>query len=190
VLSCGNPSGWLGWLTMSDGDTDKPSLVELIDNIRSGDPDVRVNAAEAMGDMGPSAAQAIPVLVALLKNSEEDDIVRGYAAWVLCRIGSEAVPVLVELLKEPDEPWVPGPFLADLTEFSARAKMAVQEERERAVCFVRRQAAWALGEVGAVAEPALPALERMLKDANRYASGAAAEAVHKIKERGRAGEPR
>jgi len=102
---------------------------------------VRVNAAEALGRIGPTAATAI----AALQESLEDELaeVRRTAAEALGRMGpaaKAAVPSLTRALrdKEPD---------------------------------VRGPAARALGRIGSEAEPAIRALAELLHDKTKYQEG-------------------
>lgn len=67
------------------------------------DPAVRRGAAEALGQAGPAAQQAIPELQAAL--TDEDGGVRRAAADALDRIGPDAVaavPALIDALKDKD----------------------------------------------------------------------------------------
>jgi HEAT repeat protein len=59
--------------------------------------DVRFAALKALGDMGPRAAPAIPSLIALLADRQEN----GYATQALANIGAAAVPALRELALRP-----------------------------------------------------------------------------------------
>ncbi len=56
---------------------------------------MRERAALALGLIGPAAKEAVPALIATLR--DEDGLVRGYAAYALGEIGpaaNEAVPAL------------------------------------------------------------------------------------------------
>ncbi len=79
-------------------------VVALKDALKDMDEEVRSNVAEALGKFGPSGAEAIPGLLAALK---EDDsfIVRTYAATSLGEIGpasKDAIPALIAALKDED----------------------------------------------------------------------------------------
>lgn len=165
------------------------TVAELVARMReAGDFGGRTDAADALGDMGPDAAEAIPDMVAILlpqDDNEDDEDIRGYAAWILSRIGPAAIPALIQLLDEPDEPWVPGPLFADPSAFSAESRKAVEQVKLEVVSFVRRQAAWALGEIGAKAKAALEGLRCMLDDPNPCARRSGAEALQKIEADGK-----
>jgi HEAT repeat protein len=85
-------------------------IAELLLRLRSGDPAVRREAAEALGEMGDAAA-APEVLEALRERLGDDDPkVRTYAAWALGMMGEaaarpEVLEALVGRLKDEDA-WV------------------------------------------------------------------------------------
>src|SRR5205823_12631628 len=68
------------------------------------DPDVarRLEAAEAIGEIGPRAGPAIPALIAAL--ADPDDFVRLRVSSALDRIGKPAFPALVAALKVENVP--------------------------------------------------------------------------------------
>ena len=72
-----------------------------VDNLREmlkdKDPNIRRNAAQALGNVGPEAKAAVPALTETLK--DKDDFVCQCAAYALGNIGPEAkaaVPALTE----------------------------------------------------------------------------------------------
>ena len=110
-----------------------PVLIEAMKhhNVR-----VRRYAALILGHMKSEAKQAVPVLIDVFKDDQEDKDVRSSAAFALGRIGSEAkqaVPVLIDALKTDKN--------AD----------------------VRRSAASALGDIGSEAKQAVSVLIYVLK---------------------------
>ena len=108
---------------------------------------VRIEAAKALGRIGPPAGEIAPGLITLLK--ESDETVRCQAAWALGEIRGETsstVAALVELLKDASAP-------------------------------VKAAAARALGALKKVAEPAVPALVPLLQDREESVRTAAAEAI-------------
>jgi HEAT repeat protein len=112
-----------------------PGLLKIIkDRDCPGAPRVRLIAIEALGEIGPGAKEAVPVLTDLLK--EDDGLVRLQAAASLWRItGRQAAarPVLMATL---------------------------QDERAEG----RALAAQTLGEIGPEAKEAVPVLVRIAKD--------------------------
>jgi HEAT repeat protein len=126
----------LAALVQIDAELPEGSIAKLAGFLTSQDADARADAIQALGQLGPDAAEALPAIeVALTDDSSE---IRHSAAWALGNMGEQegarAVPALTTLLKtDPDED-------------------------------VRAQAAWALGEMGVSAEPAADALLAALED--------------------------
>ena len=75
------------------------TAAELIADLQSGGLSDRIKAAEALGRMGPRAAEAVEALTAALGDPYWD--VRQAASEALRRIGPAAVPALVKTLKAP-----------------------------------------------------------------------------------------
>ncbi|MFQ5795664.1 MAG: HEAT repeat domain-containing protein [Candidatus Bipolaricaulia bacterium] len=75
-----------------------PTLIKVL---QDKDVDVRQEAAEALGKIGPDARDAVPALVEALR--DEDWSVRQFSAWALRKIGPDAVPALIEALEDEDE---------------------------------------------------------------------------------------
>jgi HEAT repeat protein len=79
-----------------------PVLAGLIGGLQDGDEHVRSFSAQAIGQIGPRAARAVPALVALLTDPEEGP--RIGASIGLAGIGpaaSEALPALRQVLADP-----------------------------------------------------------------------------------------
>ena len=81
---------------------EKEPVATLVDNLKSPDESVRVQAINELGARCAKAAEAVAPLTELLKDPSAN--VRAHAAAALGRIGTAAkpaVPALVELLKTP-----------------------------------------------------------------------------------------
>jgi len=79
-----------------------PQLIELL---KSPEPDVRLIAAQVLARMGSDAKEAVPHLIPLLK--DRDERIRKSAARTLGRIGPDAaaaVPELMQALLEESRP--------------------------------------------------------------------------------------
>ena len=123
-------------------------LAEALSDPREG---VRFGAAQALADMGPAAAPAVPALIRALSDSSQD--VRDGAAVALGEIGpaaSSAVPSLVRVMRSD--------FYLD----------------------ARWSAALALGKIGPAAASAIPDLVEILDSPDRGLQGAAAWALSRI----------
>src|SRR4051794_23850469 len=75
-----------------------PSLIEELK--KKDDPNARLTAAMELADFGPTAKDAVPALVKLLDDGDED--MRLNAALTLSKIGKAAVEPLIGLLDSKD----------------------------------------------------------------------------------------
>jgi HEAT repeat protein len=94
-----------GWFDLSWPKVNiRPCLPALVAALRDSDGSVRWWSAQAIGDIGPNAAEAVPALIVLLKSPDEGD--RNSAAIALKGIGrgaENALPALREALSDPSE---------------------------------------------------------------------------------------
>jgi len=126
-----------------------PAVEKLLLAFR--DPASRWMAVVALGQMGPTAKDAVPALVEALEDQEL--AVRWDAAKALGRMGAaaaRAVPALAAVLHEQDD------------------------------AIVRQRAVVALGEIGPAARTAVPALIGALKDSGNHLDEQAGEALVRI----------
>ncbi len=153
-----------------------PALLEMLRNGASPEPYL---AATALGQMQPEAAAVAPGLIAALHSSDGD--VRRAAARSLGQLGKAAFPALgqAKALEDPDPearrlviealawmgPQAVNPLIAALKDKSAE---------------VRRAAARALGNLGADAHSALPALEAAVSDPDETVRDAGFKARRRI----------
>jgi HEAT repeat protein len=135
----------------------------LVPGLDDADPDVRLWAAEALGNMGPRAADAVPRLVTLLERGEPQ--ARAQAAKALGAIGSGArsvVAALCEHVKDPD-PKVRWQAITALSSLGPDARAAVPALIEALQDpDAQAWAARALGSMAPVAKTAIPALVKGL----------------------------
>ena len=78
----------------------------LIRELQDTDSDVRSIAAVTLGEIGPEAEDAVPILIKLLQDQDEEGFVRANAATALGKIGegaSKAVPALINALRDQDK---------------------------------------------------------------------------------------
>jgi HEAT repeat protein len=79
----------------------RAALSALITALRDSDGNVRAWSAQAIGEIGPDAAQAVPALIALLRSEDEGS--RNSACIALYGIGlaaKEALPALQKALSD------------------------------------------------------------------------------------------
>ena len=113
-------------------------------------PITRTAAIKAIGEMGPEAKQAIPVLIETIRETKNrDKNILLSCNYALLKMGKEIVPYMISLLKDDD--WE-----------------------------MRGGSAWILGKVGPDAKDAVPALTESLHDTNAVVRRKAAESLKKI----------
>jgi HEAT repeat protein len=119
-------------------------------------------AAEALAQMGPAAQAAVPAVREVLSDPRLSAY-RPYYALALLKMAPQtakaAVPALIEALERK----APAPGLS-----------------EQAASTLRKQAAKALGEIGAPAHDAMPALRKALSDPDKTVGSEASHALKKI----------
>jgi HEAT repeat protein len=165
-------------------DENDAQIDSLIKQLKSPDSDMRREAAKKLGELGPDAKKAGPGLVTALK-TDKDLFVRRFAAQSLGQVEADpklAVPALATLLKE-DSKELTEAAITSLGKMGSAAVPALtgalkskdgtnkpKKADKKApkpvdhTAFLRAKAAQALGELGAEAKTAVPALIDALKD--------------------------
>lgn len=82
------------------GENHVPRLTSLL---RHRDPFIRRWIAEAFGEMGEEATEAIPELIDVLTSPEEEDGVLVAVSDTLVQIGEKAVPALIDAGRHPED---------------------------------------------------------------------------------------
>jgi HEAT repeat protein len=150
--------------------------------LKSKDAAVRYYAAKAIGEIGPGAKSAIPVLIKMLNDTGLDSNVGLAATDAFGRIGPEAIPYLMKALKDKDNETRSNAASA-LGDFGPAAKAAVPlliEAANGKYMGLRQSSVRALGRIGPDAKAAVPALAAALKDKNALLQSHAAEALENI----------
>jgi len=159
-------------------------IQQLIIQLSAPDPEKRSQAAEQLSHLGPDARQAALALV--LAAGDEAEEVREWAVAALEEMGPprpEAVPDLAALLtaKTQDVGYWAATLLGRLKAEAAPAVPALGSALTGPLDLsVRQRVAWALGEIGACAQPALDSLKKAAADADPRLSRLAQEAMTKI----------
>jgi HEAT repeat protein len=157
-----------------------PHLVDALGDENSA---VRASAAEALGCLGPAAAEAAAALAQALADPEV--AVRREAVWALGTIGPETPGVLAALaraLEDPDDN-ARGRAADVLSKIGTAARETVPGLIRRlgdVDDYVRERAAAALGELGPCAITAIPHLIAALSDFDDYVRGSAVAALGKM----------
>ena len=150
----------------SNGGATQPAngnLTNHITALRDDDSSVRSHAADDLGTLGESGAEAIPHLIQALCDVYEP--VRLNAAYALGAIGEPAVSQLIEVLSVEDQIMRRMAAYA-LVAVGADAVPALSEALQHTEETVRVEAAYALAQIGDAVEPAIPALMEQTKDEN------------------------
>lgn len=156
---------------------------ELIRQLRSTDSDLRREAAKKIGELGKDGKKATTALVAAVR-TDKDLFVRRFAAQALGQVEADpqlAVPALSPLLREEKE--LMEAAIGSLGKMGAAAVPALVEALKKKdatpkkqkgnkkgpqtpdrTAFLRAKAAQALGQMGANAKSAVPALVEALRD--------------------------
>ena len=148
----------------SNGHSSEPADGNLADRIAALGDDaaaVRATAADELGMLGESAAEAIPQLIQALRDNYEP--VRLNAAYTLGTIGEPAVPQLIEVLGDENGPTRRMAAYA-LAAVGAPAVASLSEALEHTEEAVRIEASYALAQIGDSAETAIAALIEHAKD--------------------------
>ena len=132
--------------------------------------------AEALSELGPAAAPAVPELTLLLGSKSYP--VRRAGALALGKIGPEALDALPQLVQALDDPQeyhgYPGPLAQAIANMGPKAVPYLITALETDNFRIREGVAKTLGEIGADAEAAIPTLieklSEKIKRPNIYAS--------------------
>ncbi|MGO8672507.1 MAG: HEAT repeat domain-containing protein [Capsulimonadaceae bacterium] len=144
-----------------------PVVAALAQAVNDTDQDVRLSVVDALGEIGPSAKQAVRAIIPLLHDPDVD--VRVHAASTLGNIGALHTLDLQtgELLTVAP---VPAKFVVP----------ALVRALDSPGTDLRAMAAKSLGKIGSPAAAAVPALLRALNDTDPGVRSSAAEAVAQI----------
>ncbi|MEH2035605.1 MAG: HEAT repeat domain-containing protein [Nostoc sp.] len=154
-----------------------PALIKALDENK--DENFNIITIAVLGDIGASAAPAVPVLNGLLKDTRQNiPIVVVYALGQI--IGKDAVKPLIQALKDKNE---------DVRSSAANALGQIGKDAVSALIIalkdpdsnIRAGAANALGQIGANAKDAVPYLNTARIDRNGKVRSAITNALKEIK---------
>src|SRR5438874_1724976 len=123
----------------------KEKIAALLKDLKSNDDMVRYEAITALAEYGPDAADAVPILVKLLEEPNEE--LRVAATLTLGKIGKSAVAPVAALLNNPDVDircyalWTLGNIGPAAKDTAPRALTALNDKE----ASIRQKAAYALG---------------------------------------------
>jgi HEAT repeat protein len=159
------------------------AVAALIEALKIPGKDVRINAAWALGRIGPQAKAAVPGLTEALE--DKDWKVRRQAVWALGAIGPDAKEAISSLIHALED------RKTDVRKEVARALGYIGLRANEVVpaligalkdpdADVRYRAAFALGEFGPKAKAAVPALIDALNDPDEVVRRNAPQALGEI----------
>ncbi|MBI4395563.1 MAG: HEAT repeat domain-containing protein, partial [Elusimicrobia bacterium] len=146
-LSC-----FLFSLGCASGRSRVPSLIKAL---KHKDPQVRVDAAKALGELGPSAEPAIPALLETLKDNKSAVFLA--AAKALVQVGTKSVEALALTMRE-ENAWFrcrAAEVLGMFGPLGGKAVPTLIKALEDHDLCVHDNAAESLGKIGKDAVPAL-----------------------------------
>ncbi len=167
-----------------------PAWIGLLNDPRPSplDPDEKAEIIMMIGRMRSNALPAIPTLIRILKDKNEESVgPRGTAecaAWALGRIGPaarDAIPTLVAAIKAED--YVPRAATRALVSLGSAARSAIPDLiallKSKEIRW-RWSAAQVLGAIGPEARDAVPALVEALNDPNYFFAADVGQALLRI----------
>ncbi len=165
VLAVGQPAP-----AKAEKSNNKTEVVSsLIAQLKDSNAKVRAKAAQVLGTMGPIAQAAVPALINLLKDRDNEVRHKAYDAFVAVLAGADkqtGVAIFSAALKHQD-PEIREAFAMGLGEMGVEAKAVVPalvEALTDSSRRVRQEVAHTLGKMGVEAKAAVPALIKALQD--------------------------
>jgi HEAT repeat protein len=138
-----------------------------------------------LGEIGPGAKAAVPALIEAMKDPDTKQYrssLRLIATAAVGQIGPDARAAIPSLIKALTDDWnsVRSAAVKSLAGIGPAAIPALTKALQDKNPEIRVQAAEALGLIGPAAKPAIPALNRALKDANAFVVAQSALACWRI----------
>ena len=160
--------------------TDDDPLPELIEGLRSEDPQDRLKAAKNLGRLGWLAREALPALIRTLEDA--DPKVRESSAQAIGLMGPDALPTLILMLAHKDKyvrrksVWAMGKLGPLAIPALGHLCKALKDSDPR----TGSGAAQALGNMGIDGADAVPALAEAMRGTNIVLCRLAAKALSQI----------
>lgn len=171
---------WILWAAVGIGlgvaaPARSADVAGLVKQLQNGDREARQDAAVLLGRMGPAAREAVPALIAALK----DEDVASRAAIALTQIGPVAVPGLRGALKSHDTVlrFEAARILGNIGPAAKDALPDLANALTDTNPVVRALAVRAVGRMGTSAKSATPTILNLLKDSDQRTREAAIRAL-------------
>ncbi|MHB8952480.1 MAG: HEAT repeat domain-containing protein [Pirellulaceae bacterium] len=164
-----------------------PAVPALVTTLHDPEPQLRREALFALGAIGAASATATDTIATLLTDKDEE--VRHAACYALGKIGPEAraaLPKLRAAMETEDEflrlaaVWASLKITPEDEELQRQAVPLLTKGLVDSREHLRIESAYTLGELGAVAKPALPALKEAQQDDSADVRAAATKALEQI----------
>ncbi len=165
------------------GPAGKSALPALNEALQDADAFLRVEAALALWRINPRTESALPVLLTTLQSNGSAGGRAGDALAAMGPAARPAIPKLVALLQDPNHSfgWSVAHALRHVGPLPRSAAAALAEAlRRRRYAIGLQETAWALGAMGAEAEPAVPNLIAALGDEDAYVRMLAASVLGQV----------
>jgi HEAT repeat protein len=165
-----------------------PALMEAL---RDDDREVRIDAAYALGHIGPDAAKAVPAILPLLRDQDprvRENILR--TLWKVGFVNDEVVSKVASLLADKERNVAEQAASALKTFARVRPKLTAKAVPQLIEALKRDDGpAGVVSALGAIGEPAVPALIETLQHPDANARCAAANTLGWIGKRAAKAEP-
>ena len=154
----------------------------LIASLGDPEPENRRSAAAILARIGPAATEAIPALLRLAIEEEDEGAqeAAGQALGIVARDQPGPVQEILALLESPSDPSRLAAIRAAAVLGDPRAVSPLIASLKHANPKVREEAAEALGDLGTVAAQGLPALIEALTDPEPEVRSEARDAIAKM----------
>jgi HEAT repeat protein len=165
----------------SFGDLSFKAMPRLIQLLGDEDVEVRASAVFAIGRIGTPPEEVFDTLHKLA-TSDTSIKVKKEAFQLIKLIGGKErqAELCVACLDDPELQQSVITTLIELGPAAEPAKKKLIEGLKNKDLYIRMYSAEALGNIGASASDAIPAIKKLLKDESEYVQKAAAEALKKI----------
>jgi len=158
--------------------TPSTAVGPLIDRLRDKDATIRLHAAIALGNVGPDARAAVPMLKPFLKQKHVVRVYTAHALWKIEHNAEEILPILEQGVQE-EAPfrWAAAVFLGEM---GPAAERAIPLLKDAAQATDKSTASCAVQALAHISPRTTPILMAMLKDPDPGMRISAAVALGRI----------